>query len=229
VRRAGVVGTAAAALVAAGGGLAFAAAGDRISRDEAAAQAHRELEKGIYHADDPSPLEQAYDWVIRHLNRAFESVSARAPGGALGLLLLVAVLGLGVGFALWRAGPLRRGMRRDPLLSTVDGTWTARQYRDRAAQLQAAGRHAEAIREWLRASARDLEERGVLDPRPGRTADEVAAEAAAQVPEVADALGTAARIFDEVWYGGRTATPELATRLRAADGAVQRASLAVIR
>jgi hypothetical protein len=86
-----------------------------------------------------------------------------------------------------------------------------------------AGRHAEAIRERLRAIIRDLEERAILEPRVGRTADEVAAEAGAALPDVAADLARAARIFDEVWYGRRPATAEMAADLEHIDGRVQRA------
>lgn len=200
-----------------------------VTRDSAADEARRELSKGIYHTDDPSLPQRAWNWVVHWLDRALASVGRHAPGGPPGAVLLLAALALLVWYVLWRAGPLHRGSRRAPLLSTMDGTLTARQHRERAEQLAMAGRHADAIREWMRASARDLEERGVLDPRPGRTADEVAAEGAAQVPEVAAALATAARTFDEVWYGGRPATAELAAALRGADDTVRRASLAVAR
>lgn len=84
----------------------------------------------------------------------------------------------------------------------------AADHRRRADEAASAGRWAEAVRERLRALVRELEARGVLDPRPGRTADEVASEAGAAVPDVAPDLRAAVRVFDEVWYGGREATRE---------------------
>jgi hypothetical protein len=79
----------------------------------------------------------------------------------------------------------------------------------------AAGAWAEAVRERLRAVVRSLEERGLLDPRPGRTADEVAWEAGAVLPHCASDLRAAVRVFDDVWYGGRQATQEHDLQLRA--------------
>ena len=76
---------------------------------------------------------------------------------------------------------------------------------------------AEAIRERLRAIARELEHRGVLDPRPGRTADELCGEAGLRLPVLAGDLRAATSIFDEVWYGGRTATADDEAQLRALD------------
>ena len=228
VRRIAVL---AGVLLAAGSVAGLAAAADTgpVPRDAARSEAERELSRGVYHADDPSLLQRIWDRIVNWLDHAFTSVADQAPGGPLGLLLLITALGVLVGFALWRGGPIRRGTRRAPLLSTVDAARTARQHRQLAEDMALAGRHADAIREWMRASARDLEERGVLEPRAGRTADEVAAEGAAQVPEVAAPLRVAAGVFDEVWYGGRAATPELAAAVREADGAVRQASLAVVR
>ena len=67
----------------------------------------------------------------------------------------------------------------------------------------------------------------VLDPRPGRTADEVAREAGAAVPTIAGDLRAAAEIFDEVWYGGRPATPQYDALMRQADDRVRRAEMVV--
>ena len=88
-----------------------------------------------------------------------------------------------------------------------------------AAEAHAAeGRWAEAIRERLRAVARDLEERAILDPRPGRTAQELAAEAAALLPvDFAPGVG----VFYDVWYGDRPGTPEGYRLLTDLDQAVQ--------
>ena len=89
-----------------------------------------------------------------------------------------------------------------------------------AAQFASNGLWAEAIRERLRAIARELEHRGVLDPRRGRTADELSREAAAQLPALADDLHHATSIFDEVWYGKRTASAADEELLRRLDARV---------
>ena len=79
------------------------------------------------------------------------------------------------------------------------------------------------MRERLRAVVRSLEERAVLDERPGRTADEAAAEAGRALPGCAAGLRSAAVLFDEVWYGGRPAGPESYAALRDLDAQVQAA------
>jgi len=67
---------------------------------------------------------------------------------------------------------------------------------------------------------RDVEERGLVDVRPGRTADEIARDAGRALPAVAGDLRAAARLFDDVWYGGRTADSSSYDRLVAVDQAV---------
>jgi hypothetical protein len=57
----------------------------------------------------------------------------------------------------------------------------------------------------MRALVRALEERALLDLRPGRTADEAAAEAGRALPEHADRLAAAARTFDDIAFGERAA------------------------
>jgi hypothetical protein len=47
------------------------------------------------------------------------------------------------------------------------------------------------------------------------------------VPQGAGDLRQAARIFEEIWYGGRTATAGMDGAMRAADQRIQSARLAV--
>jgi Domain of unknown function (DUF4129) len=66
----------------------------------------------------------------------------------------------------------------------------------------------------------------LLDPGPGRTADEAAAAAGAAVPSCAASLRQAAQVFDEIWYGGRAATRDHDDLLRALDAQVAAARAA---
>ncbi|MFD0347693.1 DUF4129 domain-containing protein [Kitasatospora aburaviensis] len=75
----------------------------------------------------------------------------------------------------------------------------------------------------MRALVRALEERTLLDARPGRTADEAAAEAGRSLPEHAAALTAAARTFDDIAYGDRTADRAAYQLLRDLDQALERA------
>jgi hypothetical protein len=119
-------------------------------------------------------------------------------------------------------GPMGRREATVPALFTGH-VRTAAEHRAAADAHSAAGRWADAVRERLRAVIRSLEERGVLDERPGRTADEAATDAGAVLPSSAAELRRAARHFDEVWYGGRTAGPESDALLRGLDERVRAA------
>jgi len=75
-----------------------------------------------------------------------------------------------------------------------------------------------ALRERFRAVLRGMEQRGVLETRRSRTADETAIDASTVLPlEAATELHPAARSFDEVVYGGRGATEDEYRRLEYAD------------
>ncbi|MGF1432555.1 DUF4129 domain-containing protein, partial [Kitasatospora sp. LaBMicrA B282] len=84
------------------------------------------------------------------------------------------------------------------------------------------GDFAAAVREQMRALVRDLEERTLLDPRPGRTADEAAVEAGRRLPQHAAALRTAARLFDDIAFGERTADRAAYQQLADLDAALRR-------
>jgi len=208
-------------------GAAWAAA--PIDRDSAREAAERELSKGAYHVDDPGLLrrlgERALDW----LDQRLADLTGVTPGGSAGLVVLALAAVALAWLALWRLGPLRRTPTSAAVLPAGDGALSAAGYRRQADGFAAAGRYADAVRARMRAIARELEARGVLEPRAGRTADEIAREAGAQVPAVAGPLRTAAALFDEVWYGGRPATAGHDAALRQADDEVRRAPLAAAR
>jgi hypothetical protein len=208
---------------------ARAAAGGPVPRDQAAEEARQELSRGIYHLDDRSLLGRIFDRAVAWLDRTLGYLAGHAPGGSVGLLVLVGLLVGLVWFALWRSGPVRRARRRSGTPAALDTTLSARHHRRLADELAAAGRYAEAIRERMRAVVRELETRGVLEPRLGRTADEAAAEAGAEVPEIGSGLRAAATIFDEVWYGGRAGTAAADRTLREVDDTVRRSPLVVAR
>jgi hypothetical protein len=80
---------------------------------------------------------------------------------------------------------------------------SARDYRRNARELAAAGDYAGAIVAGVRAIAADLDERAILPSQPGRTADELAAEAGRELPALAADLRTVTRLFDDVRYGDK--------------------------
>jgi hypothetical protein len=196
-----------------------------VGRDEARRAAERELSKGIYHRGEPGPVTRAFETVIDWIDRFLDRLAAGAPGGSLGALVLLAIVLVVAGVVLWWTGPIRRGARiRQPHVE-LSGDVGTDEHRRRADEHATAGRFAEAVRERMRGIVRELETRGVLDPRPGRTADEVAREAGAAVPTIAGDLRAAAVTFDEIWYGGRPATPQADALMRQTDDRVRRAPM----
>ena len=198
-----------------------------VDRDEARRAAREELSKGIYHANEPGLIERAVDRVITWISDLLDRAVVSTPGGELGLLIIAAIVVGLVVLVLWRVGPLRRGARGSAPVLEVSARRTPHEHRRQADAYAAEGRYAEAVRERMRAIVRELETRGVLEPRPGRTADEVADDAGALVPAVAGDLRTAASVFDEIWFGGRQANARADAIVRQADENVRRAQLAV--
>jgi hypothetical protein len=87
-----------------------------------------------------------------------------------------------------------------------DGQLTAAQHRAIAERYAAEQNWAAAIRHRLQAVARGLEESGTLEPAPGRTANELAADTADRLPELAGELSRSALAFNDVTYGERPGT-----------------------
>ncbi|GAB3874161.1 DUF4129 domain-containing protein [Kibdelosporangium lantanae] len=180
-----------------------------VSRDAAQDAANRELADPIYH-DEPGLLDRVLRWIGQRIDDLFGTVDQVVPGGILGLVVIAALVVVAVVVVRTRAGRLVRA----PSAAVFTGkVLSARDYRRAADQAVANGDLALAVRERFRAIARGLEERGVLDPRSGRTVDELAREAGRTLPNFRDPLRSAARLFDDVWYGGRTATREGYERL----------------
>ncbi|MFF4100251.1 DUF4129 domain-containing protein [Streptomyces sp. NPDC001903] len=190
-------------------------------RDPAREAAERELSKPLYHQDDPGLLQRALDRFWEWVGNLFDHASGATPGGTLGLVAIAALVVLAIAALWWRLGSPRRtataaaGVFGDSLRSAADHRTAAEAY-------AADSRWTAAVQERMRAVVRSLEERTVLDPRPGRTADEAAAEAAAALPDHAEALRTAARAFDDVTYGGHPADAEMYAHLRTLDLALTR-------
>jgi hypothetical protein len=174
------------------------------TREQARDAAREELSRRQYEDAQPSLAVRLLGRLLREIGELLDRAAGAAPGGALGLVLLVALLVLLVAVVLAKVRPSARSAGGQALFAGA-GTLTAAEHRARAEQAAAQGQFAEAVRERLRAVVRELEQRGLLDHRPGRTAEEVAREAGALVPDAAADLSRAARVFAEVWYGGRPA------------------------
>jgi Domain of unknown function (DUF4129) len=198
-----------------------------LDRSAAGQAARAELAKPAYRASRPSLSERVLQWIYDHLVDLFDRVAAVSPGGVAGVAAVVVVVVVVVVALRLGVGPMRRASSSETPLF-VGRARTAADHRAAANAHAAEGQWAEAVRARLRAVITGLEERTLLEPRPGRTADEAAADAGAVVPECAADLRAAARVFDEIWYGSRPADATHDARLRSLDDQV-RASRPAIR
>ncbi|MFF7636536.1 DUF4129 domain-containing protein [Kitasatospora sp. NPDC008050] len=176
-----------------------------VPRDAAREAAREELLKPEYHRHDPTLLQRISTWLWDQLDKLLGQLGSAASNGGTGLILFLVIAVL-VGAALWwRLGRPGRAATSTGALFSAEGPRTADQHRAAAQRHAAEGDFAAAVREQMRALVRSLEERTLLDPRPGRTADEAAAEAGRHLPAHATALREAARLFDDIAFGERTA------------------------
>ncbi|GAA3493613.1 DUF4129 domain-containing protein [Streptomyces prasinosporus] len=192
-----------------------------LPRDPAREAARRELSKRMYHENDPSWFQRALDAFWEWVGELFETASTATPGGTLGLVVVIAAVVAVLGALWWRLGTPRRRPVSTPALFD-DRPRSAAEHRAAAEAHAARGHWNRAVQERMRAVVRSLEERALLDARPGRTADEAAAEAGRALPAHTGPLRAAARSFDDVTYGGRTATEQSYRRIAELDRDLER-------
>src|SRR5262249_36806360 len=105
--------------------------GPPIARDPARELARRELQKPVYHQDDPSFVERIFnkisDW-LNQLSHSLTGVGGGGGGGWLGFVVLFILLVVVVAAVWWRIGSVRRNAAGPkPLLGP--GTATAEDHR----------------------------------------------------------------------------------------------------
>lgn len=186
-----------------------------IDRDAAHDAAQNELNKPIY--PRASPTEQFMDWINELLYRlAFEGSSV--PGGWFTISVLAILVVVAIWVAVRIARRTMRTNRSDQYSLFGKRELSAAEHRAIAEQYAAEGNWASAIRHRLRAVARHLEETGVLNPVPGRTATELASDAAAALPALTDQLSSAATTFNDVTYGEQPGTESAYRMIAELDG-----------
>ncbi|MPV87716.1 DUF4129 domain-containing protein [Georgenia ruanii] len=174
---------------------------------EARRWAEHELAKAVYDTS-PSLVERLLDW-LRELFDALGRLGGQAPPLVVPVVLTIVLAGL-LAVGLLLGGRVRRrrvaGAAAGPALfddhrSSADLTRAA----DDAAR---RGDFTTAVLERFRAVIRGLDERGLLDDRPGLTAHEATGLATTALPALAGELDDAGRLFDDVRYGHAAAGPE---------------------
>jgi hypothetical protein len=174
-----------------------------IDSDAAHDAAQRELQKPIY--PKPTLTERLLEWINELVYRLTEAGS-RLPGGWFTLSVLLIILVVAVVVAIRIARRTMRTNRGDRYALFGEHELSAAEHRATAEQYAATGNWAAAIRHRLRAVARQLEDTGVLDAIPGRTATELARDAGKALPALATELAQAAISFNDVTYGERPGT-----------------------
>ena len=174
-----------------------------IDRDGAQLAAQTELGKPIY--SKASAAQQFTDWINEQIYRLLQK-TASIPGGWFTTTVLLILLAVAVVVAVHIARRTMRTKRGGDYLLFEAAQLTAAQHRATAESYAAEGNWTAAIRHRLRAVARQLEEVGVLDSAPGRTANELARDAGAALPHLTGELSEAATAFNDVTYGERPGT-----------------------
>jgi hypothetical protein len=174
-----------------------------IDRDAAHDAAQRELAKPIYPKE--SLTDRIGEWLQEVLYRVIAKGSS-IPGGWLTIAVLaIVVLVVFVVAVRIARGTMRTNRGNDAgLFGTRD--LSAAEHRTTAESYAAQGNWSAAIRHRLRAVARHLEETGLLNPIPGRTANELARDAGELLPAFGDELRGAATVFNDVTYGEQPGT-----------------------
>lgn len=174
-----------------------------IDSDAAHDAAQRELQKPIY--PKPSLTERLVEW-LNELVYRLASAGSSLPGGWFTLSVLLIVLVVAIVVAVRIARRTMRTNRGGSYALFGEQELSAAEHRATAEQHAAAGNWAAAIRHRLRAIARQLEDTGVLDAIPGRTATELARDAGKALPPLSAELTQAAISFNDVTYGDRPGT-----------------------
>jgi hypothetical protein len=190
--------------------------GGAVTRQQGQRLARAELSKEMYH-----PGVSLSEWIDHAINDLLNGATVTV--GRAGLVVFAAVLAVAIVVVMAWIGPVARSRPRGRIPLLAAGQLSARDHRQQAERMAAAGDYTAAIIESVRAVAVDLEERGILLPRVGRTADEFAAEASRPLPDHAANLMTVARLFDDVRYGQRAGTAAGYQQVRELDAAMQAA------
>ena len=188
--------------------------------DEARRLLLDELSRPQYAAAQPT----LFDRISQAVWEWFQSLTLAGTGVEVSLLtvllIVLAVVIVGA-FVIFGMPRLRRRSTVGGALFGVDENRTAAQLRAAARSAADGSNWSSAIEELFRAIARSLQERTILVPTPGTTAQGFARDASEAFPAHAPALRTAAIAFDDVRYLDHLGTKADFERLAELDRALE--------
>lgn len=157
------------------------------------------------------------DQILRSIADFFKSLldglsnALHVDTGIAGLVIVLVLLAI-IGLIIFLIRPrLLKRQNADSEVFETETQLSAEEHRRRAARAATAGNYDNAVTEVFRAIVRAAEERVVLDPQPGRTADEVTAKLAAAFAAEAPALWPTALLFNRIRYSARKSSQGIAT------------------
>ncbi len=174
--------------------------------DTAREWAIHELAKGPYQEHGLSWSERVLKWIGDRIDDLFSFFSIHVGGNPVAAIVVIGIaVGLVALLVRITAGPIRRSLQVRRSHSVFeDDHRTAAQMRKAADDAAAHGNWTLAVLERFRAIIRSLEERELIDDRPGVTADEAAEETVRRFPDSRGPMLDAAVLFDSVRYGHAT-------------------------
>ena len=171
--------------------------------DEARRWAAEELAKPEYRDAAPSWLDALWRNFLDWLQSLDGSPGDAAPVPSPVIALVIAVI---IAAAILLARPrLNARARKASDVFERETALTAGDYRNRAEAAAAAAQWGDAVVDRFRAVVRSAENRTILDPQPGRTADEAAQALSVPFAGESRRLARAAATFDGIRYGNRAA------------------------
>jgi hypothetical protein len=180
----------------------------------------QELSRREYQEAKPGFATRVIQWFLDRLSDV--PIGIDAPP-VLGLVVITVVVAAVVTYAVHRSGGLRATARRKAAQVLPEKHTTAAEHRAAAQRHALTEEWGAAVVERFRAIARELEERALLNPQPGRTAREVARDGGKALPDLAADLLQAAHYFDDVSYGQLTVDRAAEQTLRDLDERLQAA------
>jgi len=186
--------------------------------DEARRWAEEELSGALYREAEPTPIDRFARGVIDAIASIFAGrvPESLGPWLAVGAIAVVLALIL-VAILIWGRPRLAARSRAPIALFGEDEARTAAELRAEAEACAARNAWDEAIVLRVRAIARGLAERTIVEPEPGATVHRFARDAARAFPSYRAELTSLARSFDDVRYLRRPGSAEAYAAARTLD------------